>query len=170
MEGTKTEQDLITKTTQEDVSENIDYTQNAKESKAILKDTKLDISTIILAASQSLSRGFGKSGYLTLVDGGKCGKSIAVSSEVHTKLKLTETVQVAFTNDSILLGKCIPSQTIDFKLKKNGTKHMIYSAALVRETTKRLELVFSDDNKTCITFYNVAYDDSLGSVIAIISR
>jgi len=165
----KAEQDLITKTTQEDMKENIDNIENAEEPKAIIKETKLDFSSIILAASQSSSRGFGKAGYLTLVDGGKCGQSIAVSSEVYTKLKLTETVQVAFTTDSILLGKCIPDQTIDFKLKRNGAKHMIYSAALVRETTKQLGLVFGD-NKTCVTFYKVAYDESLDSVIAIISK
>lgn len=134
------------------------------------KKVKLDLDTIIPAESYSSNKLNLESGYLSIVDGGKCGHSIAIAKEVHTKLNLTDTVQVGFAKDCILLGKHIPNQSVNFKLKQSGTKRIIYSANLVREITKRLGLVFGEGNKTCITFYNLAFDETLDTPIAVISR
>lgn len=161
---------------EEDIEENASKTTNALQAENIsseelrYKKVKLDFNTIIPAESCCSNKLNLESGYLSVVNGGKCGYSISIAKEVHIKLKLTDTVQIGFSKDCILLGRNIPNQTVNFNLKQNGAKRIIYSANLVREITKRLGLVFGEGNKTCITFRNLDYDETLDSPIAIIRR
>ncbi len=127
-----------------------------------------DEGKIILATSQSSEKPFGEAGVATLVDGGKFGQRWCFGEEVFQKLGLVDTVHIGFTPDKLLMGKNIPGQTKVFKLKKQGAKHIVYSAALVKEITKQLGLNF--EGRTSITFYKIEYDYSFDEPIAMISK
>lgn len=135
-----------------------------------IKSVKLDFSTIIPAESRSSNKLNMEPGYLTVVNSGKFGYSVSIPKVVHQKLGLIDTVQVGFTKGCVLLGKQIPNQTYNFKLKNKDAKRVIYSASLVREITRHLGLQYGDGNKTCITLHNLAYDETRDNPIAIISR
>ena len=131
---------------------------------------KINFDNVILANSKQEFRAFGSPGVITVVDGGKFGRRIAISKDLYVELELEDTVQVAFEDESILMGKFINENANMYVLRTQGAKHMIYCASLVREITQRLELEFARENKTSITFNSVEFDYTLETPIAIIKR
>jgi glycogen debranching enzyme len=141
---------------------------NQSETKMTVK--KLTVENIVPSCSKAVTRQNGVEGVVTFVDGGKCGRRIVINKKIYTRLELTDTIQVGFIPEGILFGKSIPGQTNSFKLKEQGAKYIIYSTNLVKECTEKLHLEFESESKTSITFHNVEFDDTLGDLIAIVSR
>ena len=132
--------------------------------------SKINFDNIILAESKKSFRTFGSPGVITVVEGGKCGRRVTISKDLFSKLELVDMVQIAFEDESILMGKFINEQANSYGFRTQGAKHIIYCASLVREITKRLNLEFARENKTSITFNSVDYDYTLDTPIAIIKR
>jgi len=132
--------------------------------------SKINFDNVILANSKQHSRSFVNPGVITVIDGGKCGRRVAISKDLYVELGLVDMVQIAFEDESILMGKFINENANSYGFRTQGAKHIIYCASLVREITQRLELEFAKENKTSITFNSVEYDYTFDTPIAIIKR
>lgn len=132
--------------------------------------SKINFDNVILANSKQHSRSFVNPGVITVIDGGKCGRRVAISKDLYVELELVDMVQIAFEDESILMGKFINENANSYGFRTQGAKHIIYCASLVREITQRLDLEFARENKTSITFNSVEYDYTFDTPIAMIKR
>lgn len=156
----------------EDLNDEFDNLKNPVRmngNQSLKEILEVNPSLIIPAKSRATEKPFGKSGVITVVDGGKCGRRVVISNELCQKLGLEDLVQFTFIPGKMLVGKSTPGQTYSFQLKKQGAKHIVYSANLVREITDNMGLEFKESKKTTKTFYSVDYDYSYDDPIAIIN-
>ncbi|NMM65239.1 amidophosphoribosyltransferase [Clostridium sp. P21] len=108
----------------------------------------------VASTSKSRSRAAGEAGVISIIKA-KTGNRIIFSKELLEELNNLEKVQVAFTEDSIIIGEKLPNNQSSFNIKRSGSKGIIYSTELVNEVSELFELDFSD--KTSITFNEVEY-------------
>ena len=119
--------------------------------------TKLKID-FELAESRGSTRKFLQRSAFSVVNSSNGSKRISISNVVHKKLGHPQSIQVAFSDDSILLASRLSKDKNAgfFILKPQGKNQMCYCTDLVREITKRFGLDFS--NRVSMTFCNVKYE------------
>lgn len=111
-----------------------------------------------LAESRGSTRKFQQRSTFSVVNSSNGSKRISISNVVYQKLGQPQSIQVAFSNDSILLSSKLSKKNNAgfFILKPQGKSYMCYCADLVREITKRFGLDFS--SRVSMTFYSVKYE------------
>ena len=114
---------------------------------------------------QSKGRVSGSAGIMSIVKA-ETGNRITSSKELLEKLNNPEKVQVAFTEDSVIIAEKLPNNNSSFNIKRSGAKGIIYSVLLVAEIAKLFQLDFS--NRTSITFNEVDYSINEDYPVAII--
>ena len=114
---------------------------------------------------KSKGRVSGSAGIISIVKA-ETGNRITSSKELLEKLNNPEKVQVAFTEDSVIIAEKLPNNNSSFNIKRSGAKGIIYSVLLVAEIAKLFELDFS--NRTSITFNEVDYSINEDYPVAII--
>ncbi|MBW6411339.1 amidophosphoribosyltransferase [Clostridium weizhouense] len=103
---------------------------------------------------KSKSRTAGEAGVMSIVKA-RTGNRNTLSKELLAKLNNPQKIQIAYTEDSVIIGEKLPSNDSSFNVKISGAKGMVYSAGLAREISELFELDFSD--RTSITFNEVEY-------------
>lgn len=91
------------------------------------------------------------SGVLSVINA-KAGMRIAISKECYERIGQPQTVQLALTDDELLIGKTLSNNSDEFNVKNYKNKGIIYSSPLVKEITETFKLDYS--NRTSITFDN----------------
>lgn len=140
-----------------------------EESKETIIEVENNVKSILKNAvqseSKSVSRESGAAGVVSVVNT-KSGKRITLSKKLIVKLNNPKSIQIAFTEDSIIIAEELPDNKSLFNIKINNGKGIIYSAQLVMEITELFNLEFN--NKTSITFGEVEYALNDDYVVAIV--
>lgn len=141
-----------------------DKSQDEEES----DDDDDDISILSFKKTESkhLERIIGEVGILTIVNSKKNGRRLSFAAEVIKTLQVKEYVQIALVGKGIAVLPPGELELEQFKLKKEGSKYIIYSSSLVQEITKVYKLDYS--NRTSITFPKVKYKEEEGNKFAYI--
>lgn len=119
----------------------------------------------IASTSKSISRASGETGVMSIIKA-RTGNRQTLSKELLEELNNPEKVQIAFTEDSVIIGEKLPNNDNYFSLKISGNKGIIYSTQLVKEIAELFDLDYS--NKTSITFNEVEYAQNEGYPVAIV--
>jgi hypothetical protein len=124
--------------------------QSVKEISIICENNVRDmLKKAIQSNSKSASRELSLAGAMSIVNT-KTGKRITLSKKLLEELSCPKSVQIAFTEDSIIIGEKLPNNESIFNLKMSNGKGAIYSAQEVTEIRDLFDIDFS--NKTSITF------------------
>ena len=150
----------------EDISELFDDEQDDEEKAEENDDNDISISRFKKTESKHLERSIGEAGVLTIVNSKKNGKRLSFAAEVIKELQVEEDVQIAFVGEGIAILPPSELELEQFKLKKDGSKYIIYSSPLVQEITKVYNLDYS--NRTSITFPKAKYKKEGGNKFAYI--
>ncbi|MFQ9697343.1 MAG: hypothetical protein ACLRY5_10990 [Zhenhengia sp.] len=126
----------------------------------------INLSDVERTKSKHSERSIGDAGVLTIVNSKKNGKRLSLAGEVIETLQCKEKVQIGLVGKGIAVFPLGKQDLEEFRLKKEGSKHIIYSGPLVQEITERYKLDYS--NRTCITFPKVAYKEQDGIKFAYI--
>jgi len=94
-------------------------------------------------------------GVISIVYTEKSGKRIMLSDKVNTHLNNPVSVQIAFSNEKMIISEKLPSINGDYHPRLSGRKMVIYSTPLVDECIERYNLDYTD--RTTITFYDADY-------------
>lgn len=113
----------------------------------ILKDA-------IASASKNKSRVAGEAGVMSIIKA-RTGNRQTLSKELLEQLNNPEKVQIAFTEDSVIIGEKLPNNDSSLNIKRSGAKGIIYSTQLVTEIVDLFDLDFR--NRTSITFNEAEY-------------
>ena len=89
-----------------------------------------------------------------------------ISKELAETLGLTDTVKIGFIGNKLVLGKCLPGDSNEFSLKKQGKKLVVYSAEVVHTVAEKQQLDFTD--KVAFTWYKPTIDEYDGIAVAIL--
>lgn len=112
-------------------------------------------------------------GILTVVNASSsgCGMRLVISNRLREDLRLTDTIQIALSEDGkfLYVGKCISTEATNYRLRniKKGnpnSKLVLYNSAVVQELSSKMQLDFSD--KVSITFKGIRYLQENGEMIA----
>ncbi len=122
------------------------------------KFTPLDV-----ADKEKKKRG-GRKGALTIICS-KNGNRLMISKELAEILDLTSAVKMGFIDKDLVLGKCLPGNSNEFSLKKQGEKLIVYSAEAVRLIAQTQQISF--ENCVSFTWYEPLLDDYENSPVAI---
>lgn len=108
----------------------------------------------------------GGSGVISIIATERNGKRITLSHKINMHLNHPESVQIALSNEEMMIGENLPSIQGDYLLKPSGNKTVLYSSPLVEECIERYDLDYTD--KTSITFYEAEYGmSSSGPFVSI---
>lgn len=118
-------------------------------------------------ADKSVTRGGknSKKGSLTIINSAKNSKRLIISEDVAETLGLKETVKVGFLGKQLLLGKTVPGENNEYKLKQQGKKKVVYSSELVSLITEYQEINFSDT--VSHTWYSPTVDEINNAPVVI---
>lgn len=97
----------------------------------------------------------------------KTGKRITFDQSLIDTLGLDEIIQVGYNDRQLLLGSNLDSQYQNRHFRKQGTKYVLYDAALIQELIKHFNLDYN--NVTSRTFDDVVYKQHQGSKVALIT-
>ena len=106
-------------------------------------------------------------GVCTVINSKQNGRRVILSKETMDCLKNPTKLEVGFTEDGIVIAEKLPENGVEFSIKKNGNKMVIYSSALVEEITELFNLDFS--NRVSITFTEAEEYGDLDSIIVKIN-
>lgn len=120
------------------------------------EETKSDIEELLNSSKPVSAKNiertqFSGSGVLSVINA-KAGMRIAISKECYERIGQPQTVQLALTDDELLIGKTLSNNSDEFNVKNYKNKGIIYSSPLVKEITETFKLDYS--NRTSITFDN----------------
>lgn len=140
-----------------------------EELKETIIDVEDNVKSILKRAVQSKSKSVKRvssvAGVVSVVNA-KSGKRITLSKILLEKLNNPKSIQIAFTEDSIIIAEELPDNKSLFNIKMSNDKGIIYSAQLVMEITELFSLEFN--NKTSITFGEAEYALNDDYVVAIV--
>lgn len=109
------------------------------------------------AAVQKTKNANGAAGLLTVINSKRNGKRLEIRKEVAEKLGILDEVAVAYDNNSaILFVPTAEEEVKTFKVRKSGSKFIVYSTQLVDEITKFFALDFT--STVCHTFVDGEYE------------
>ena len=94
------------------------------------------------------------------------GNRTALAREGHEHLGKPKTLQYAFNDTSVFIGKKLPNNCTDFNVKETNGKAIVYSTALVKEIAERFELSF--DDRTSMTFGDIQYTNNGDEPVIIV--
>jgi len=94
------------------------------------------------------------------------GNRTALAREGHEYLGKPKTLQYAFNDTSVFIGKKLPNNCTDFNVKETNGKAIVYSTALVKEIAERFELSF--DDRTSMTFGDIQYTNNSDEPVIIV--
>lgn len=117
---------------------------------------KLDPSILIAPKAQPIKIAAGGAGVMSIVNSPKNGRRFLISKDVYIEMGKPSSVNIAFTNDSIVIGTKIPVNRGSYPVGKLGNKAVIYATPLIKEATELFNIDFSD-GRVCRTFYDVDY-------------
>ncbi|MEK4712032.1 hypothetical protein [Sporosarcina sp. FSL K6-5500] len=106
-----------------------------------------------VTANQQKTRG--GAGAISIVATEKSGKRITLSHKINRHLDHPGSVQIALSDDKMIIAETLNSIMGKYHLKASGNKAVIYSTPLVEECIERYNLDYT--NKTTITFYEAEY-------------
>lgn len=118
------------------------------------------------AQSEQKSKCCGTAGVISLINSKKNGKRLSLSSALLEYLNNPETVQIGLGDDSIVIGEVLESCDLNYTVRRQDSKGMIYAGGLVEEITSTYGLDFSD--RVSITFHEVEYMEMEAYPIAVI--
>lgn len=111
-------------------------------------------------AVQTEKNGKGE-GYITIVNSKKNGKRIELLNRLTDIINFNDSIKVGFLgNEFVIVPTDAKIELPIFKLKKVGTKKVIYSACLVQEIAEVLQLDFS--KRVSYTISNAEIDEAFG--------
>lgn len=97
----------------------------------------------------------------------KTGKRITFDQSLIDTLGLDEIIQVGYNDHQLLLGSNLDLQYQNRYFRKQGTKYVLYDAALIQELIKHFNLDYN--NVTSHTFDDVIYKQYQGNKVALIT-
>jgi hypothetical protein len=134
-------------------------------------DNKTNELKVIKPKSKSKARGAkSANGVCTVVNSEKNGKRVTLSKEIMELLNNPVSIEIGFTEDGIAVAKKLPENGVEFSLRKNGNKGVIYSSQLVEEITELFDLDFQDRVSITFTEAEEVNDDSDNLLIKILTK
>ncbi|MED0665947.1 hypothetical protein P4T04_06400 [Bacillus badius] len=130
-----------------------------------LEEAAFDFSELVPSVSKPVNR-IPDAGVLSVVNS-KNGNRVSIASEVNNRLNEPNSVQVGFTEESMVIGQYLGEGYTSYDLKGQGTKRHIYSKELVEQITSHYQLDFRE--RTSITFSAATYQKLNGNIVAVIS-
>lgn len=128
---------------------------------------ELDVNDLIEVSAKQSSSSLRGEGVLTIVNSEKNGKRLMIAKDVMGRLGECETIQISITKAGIVVGETIPGNSKKFRVKKQGTKSIVYAAGVVREITEQFGLDYSE--RVSMTFSEVEFSTIQGYDVAVIS-
>lgn len=104
-------------------------------------------------------------GVMSVVNAKTC-KRISINKDILSYLNIDNTIQFAFSDNEIAIGKELPNNENYFHIKISKNKGLIYCSELVSEITDIYGLDFS--SRTSITFDDIQYQNIQGVDVVII--
>lgn len=101
------------------------------------------------------SRSTGGPGVLSIINSEECGRRLQIAKDVINKLENPQELEIKISKTGILLNKATPNSKKIFKVKKQGSKTIVYCSPLVKELTEKFSLDYS--KVTSLTFVEVNY-------------
>lgn len=120
----------------------------------------------IPAVSKGTSRNSVRGGGVSIVKA-KTAMRMSINKSLLDILRITDKVQVSYSDDAIAIAKELPGNDNYFNVKISNNKGNIYSAGLVSEITELYDLDFTD--KVSITFNQIQYESIQGIDVAIVT-
>lgn len=102
-------------------------------------------------------------GVCTVINSKQNGRRVILAKETMDYLKNPTKLEIGFTEDGIVIAEKLPENGVEFPIRKNGNRIVIYSSGLVEEITELFNLDFSD--RVSITFTEAEKYDNLDNPI-----
>ncbi len=115
----------------------------------------------------SVSKTRSGKGYATVIKTEKNGNRVTFSGEVIEKLKVSDNIHIGVTDGKLVLSGIVHNKLMSYKVKKQGSKSIVYSRSLVDAIVEKLNLDFND--KVSMTFTHIEYSEIDDTKIALIS-
>lgn len=129
--------------------------ENMNESEVNRMENQLKI---VKPKSKDTSRGTRTgNGVMTVINSNSNGKRFIFSNSVIRYLDNPDSIEIGFTEDSVVASYKLPENGQRFNLRKSGNKGVLYSYQLVKEITELFDLDFS--NRVSMTFNDAEYID-----------
>lgn len=120
-----------------------------------------DLSKICAPKSVQTAKSRKGEGYITIVNSKKNGKRIELLNKLTDVINFNDSVKIGFLENELVIVPTDANVELPiFKLKKVGTKMVIYSASLVQEIAEVLQLDFS--KRVSYTISNAENDEAFG--------
>lgn len=97
----------------------------------------------------------------------KTGKRIIFDPTLIEDLGLEEMIQVGYNQRQLLLGSNLSGNYQNFKIRKQGTKYVLYASTLIRELISNFNLDYTE--VVSKTFNQVTYKQCQGKKVAVIT-
>lgn len=118
-----------------------------------------DLSKICAPKSVQTAKSRKGEGYITIVNSKKNGKRIELLNKLTDVINFNDSVKIGFLENELVIVPTDANVELPiFKFKKVGTKKVIYSASLVQEIAKVLQLDFSE--RVSYTISNAEIDEA----------